>query len=162
MKVSFINQIADLCEKVDANIIEVSEIIGLDERIGDKFLRAGPGFGGSCFPKDTRALAAFANKIGVPQELVQAHHFGQRKPQICHGAAGSGHDRRSDRKDCRGSRSGVQARHRRHSRIAPPCRLLKSAAEKRRQSARFRSQGHGIGGTTLSGTSSGQTIPTRR
>ncbi len=72
MKVSFINQIADLCEKVDANIIEVSEIIGLDERIGDKFLRAGPGFGGSCFPKDTRALAAFANKIGVPQELVQA------------------------------------------------------------------------------------------
>ena len=72
MKVSFINQIADLCEKVDANIIEVSEIIGLDERIGDKFLRAGPGFGGSCFPKDTRALAAFARKAGVPQELVQA------------------------------------------------------------------------------------------
>ena len=72
MKISFINQIADLCEKVDANIIEVSEIIGLDERIGDKFLRAGPGFGGSCFPKDTRALAAFARKIGVPQEMVQA------------------------------------------------------------------------------------------
>ena len=72
MKVSFINQIADLCEKVDANIIEVSEIIGLDERIGDKFLRAGPGFGGSCFSKDTRALAAFARKAGVPQELVQA------------------------------------------------------------------------------------------
>ena len=72
MKVSFINQIADLCEKVDANIIEASEIIGLDERIGDKFLRADPGFGGSCFPKDTRALAAFARKIGVPQELVQA------------------------------------------------------------------------------------------
>ncbi len=72
MKVSFINQIADLCEKVDANIIEVSEIIGLDQRIGDKFLRAGPGFGGSCFPKDTRALASFARKVGAPQELVQA------------------------------------------------------------------------------------------
>lgn len=72
MKVSFINQIADLCEKVDANIIEVSEIIGLDNRIGDKFLRAGPGFGGSCFPKDTRALASFARSVGVPQELVQA------------------------------------------------------------------------------------------
>ena len=72
MKVSFINQIADLCEKVDANIIEVSEIIGLDDRIGDKFLRAGPGFGGSCFPKDTRALAAFARTVGAPQELVQA------------------------------------------------------------------------------------------
>lgn len=72
MKVSFINQIADLCEKVDGNIIEVSEIIGLDERIGDKFLRAGPGFGGSCFPKDTRALAAFAKKVGAPQDLVEA------------------------------------------------------------------------------------------
>jgi UDPglucose 6-dehydrogenase len=71
MKVSFINQIADLCEKVDGNIIEVSEIIGLDERIGDKFLRAGPGFGGSCFPKDTRALAAFAKKVGAPQDLVE-------------------------------------------------------------------------------------------
>ncbi|MEX3008908.1 UDP-glucose/GDP-mannose dehydrogenase family protein [Hoeflea sp. TYP-13] len=72
MKVSFINGIADLCEKVDGNIIEVSEIIGLDERIGDKFLRAGPGFGGSCFPKDTRALAAFARKVDAPQELVEA------------------------------------------------------------------------------------------
>ena len=71
MKVSFINQIADLCEKVDGNIIEVSEIIGLDERIGDRFLRAGPGFGGSCFPKDTRALAAFAKQVGAPQELVE-------------------------------------------------------------------------------------------
>ena len=72
MKISFINGIADLCEKVDANIIEVSEIIGLDERIGDQFLRAGPGFGGSCFPKDTRALAAFARKADAPQELVEA------------------------------------------------------------------------------------------
>lgn len=72
MKVSFINGIADLCEKVDgSNIIEVSEIIGLDDRIGDKFLRAGPGFGGSCFPKDTRALAAFARTVGAPQELVE-------------------------------------------------------------------------------------------
>jgi len=72
MKISFINEIADLCEKVDGNIIEVSEIIGLDERIGDKFLRAGPGFGGSCFPKDTRALAAFARSVNAPQALVEA------------------------------------------------------------------------------------------
>lgn len=72
MKISFINGIADLCEKVDGNIIEVSEIIGLDDRIGDQFLRAGPGFGGSCFPKDTRALAAFARKVDAPQELVEA------------------------------------------------------------------------------------------
>lgn len=72
MKISFINGIADLCEKVDGNILEVSEIIGLDLRIGDRFLRAGPGFGGSCFPKDTRALAAFARKVDAPQELVEA------------------------------------------------------------------------------------------
>jgi len=72
MKISFINQIADLCEKVDGNIIEVSEIIGLDERIGDKFLRAGPGIGGSGFPKDARALAAFAREAGAPQDLVEA------------------------------------------------------------------------------------------
>ncbi|MEM6462892.1 MAG: UDP-glucose/GDP-mannose dehydrogenase family protein [Pseudomonadota bacterium] len=72
MKISFINGIADLCERVDGNIIEVSDIIGLDERIGDKFLRAGPGFGGSCFPKDTRAFAAFGRKVGAPQPLVES------------------------------------------------------------------------------------------
>ncbi len=72
MKVTFINEIADLCEKTGANIIEVADIMGLDERIGDQFLRAGPGFGGSCFPKDTRALAAFARKAGAPQMLVEA------------------------------------------------------------------------------------------
>lgn len=72
MKVSFINEIADLCEKTGANVMEVADIMGMDERIGEQFLRAGPGFGGSCFPKDTRALAAFARHVGAPQQLVEA------------------------------------------------------------------------------------------
>ncbi len=71
MKVTFINEIADLCEKTGANVMEVADIMGLDERIGDRFLRAGPGFGGSCFPKDSRALAAFARSVGAPQKLVE-------------------------------------------------------------------------------------------
>jgi UDPglucose 6-dehydrogenase len=72
MKISFINEIADLCEKTGANIIEVSDIVGLDTRIGDQFLRAGPGYGGACFPKDTKALAAFGRESGAPQRLVEA------------------------------------------------------------------------------------------
>ena len=71
MKVTFINEIADLCEKTGANVMEVADIMGLDERIGDRFLRAGPGFGGSCFPKDSRALVAFAKDTGAPQRLVE-------------------------------------------------------------------------------------------
>ncbi len=71
MKVTFINEIADLCEKTGANVMEVADIMGLDERIGDRFLRAGPGFGGSCFPKDSRALVAFARDVGAPQKLVE-------------------------------------------------------------------------------------------
>ncbi len=58
MKVTFINQVADLCEKTGGNVQEVARAIGMDNRIGSKFLHAGPGFGGSCFPKDTRAFAA--------------------------------------------------------------------------------------------------------
>lgn len=71
MKVTFINEIADLCEKTGANVMEVADIMGLDDRIGDRFLRAGPGFGGSCFPKDSRALSAFAKGVGAPQHLVE-------------------------------------------------------------------------------------------
>ncbi len=71
-KVTFINEIADLCEKTGANVMEVADIMGMDPRIGDLFLRAGPGYGGSCFPKDTRALATFGDAIGAPQRLVKA------------------------------------------------------------------------------------------
>src|SRR6266480_5774037 len=71
-KIAFINEIADLCEKVGADVQEVSRGIGLDNRIGPKFLHAGPGFGGSCFPKDTLALSAIARQFSSPTRIVDA------------------------------------------------------------------------------------------
>lgn len=70
-KISFINQMADLCEKVGADVHQVAKGIGLDGRIGRKFLHAGPGYGGSCFPKDTQALAYTAREYGAPVSLVE-------------------------------------------------------------------------------------------
>src|SRR5438876_1239369 len=70
-KITFINEVADLCEKVGADIQEVARGIGLDNRIGGKFLHPGPGFGGSCFPKDTSALIKTADEHGVPLRLVE-------------------------------------------------------------------------------------------
>jgi UDPglucose 6-dehydrogenase len=72
MKVTFINEMADLCERVGADIQDVSRGIGLDGRIGRKFLHPGPGFGGSCFPKDTLALSRIAQDAGAPSRLVEA------------------------------------------------------------------------------------------
>ncbi|NTF42959.1 UDP-glucose/GDP-mannose dehydrogenase family protein [Rhizobium rhizogenes] len=71
MKITFINEMADLCEKVGANVQEVSRGIGLDGRIGSKFLHAGPGYGGSCFPKDTLALAKTAQDFDAPVRLIE-------------------------------------------------------------------------------------------
>ncbi|SOB96312.1 UDP-glucose dehydrogenase family protein [Stappia indica] len=71
VKITFINEIANLCEKVGGDVQKVASGIGLDNRIGSKFLHAGPGFGGSCFPKDTTALAATGLKHGAPQRLVE-------------------------------------------------------------------------------------------
>jgi UDPglucose 6-dehydrogenase len=70
VKITFINEMADLCEKVGANVQEVSKGIGLDGRIGPKFLNAGPGYGGSCFPKDTLALTKTANDHDSPVRIV--------------------------------------------------------------------------------------------
>src|SRR5262249_23767528 len=71
-KITFINEIADLCEKVGADVQEVARGIGLDNRIGSKFLHAGPGFGGSCFPKDVRALVKTAQDNDVPLRILEA------------------------------------------------------------------------------------------
>jgi len=71
MKITFINEMADLCEAVGADVQQVSRGIGLDNRIGSKFLHAGPGYGGSCFPKDTLALVRTAADIGSPVRLVE-------------------------------------------------------------------------------------------
>jgi UDPglucose 6-dehydrogenase len=71
-KITFINEIANLCEEVGADVHDVARSMGLDGRIGKKFLHPGPGFGGSCFPKDTKALVRFSQEFGVPQRVVSA------------------------------------------------------------------------------------------
>ena len=70
-KITFINEIAALCERTGADVKEVSHGIGLDGRIGNKFLHAGPGYGGSCFPKDTKALARIGQEHGVPMQITE-------------------------------------------------------------------------------------------
>ncbi len=72
MKITFINEIADVCERTGADVQQVARGIGLDNRIGGKFLNAGPGYGGSCFPKDTLALVRTAQEAGAPLQLVEA------------------------------------------------------------------------------------------
>ena len=71
-KISYINELANLCEKADVNIKDISTGIGLDQRIGDRFLRAGPAYGGSCFPKDTRALVDTANKFNIDLSIIKS------------------------------------------------------------------------------------------
>jgi len=70
-KITFINEMAELCEKVGGNVQEVARGMGLDRRIGSKFLHAGPGFGGSCFPKDASALATIGQRHGAPMRIVE-------------------------------------------------------------------------------------------
>ncbi len=71
-KISFINEVANLCEEIGANIDDVAKGMGLDNRIGKKFLHAGPGYGGSCFPKDTKAYLRTAQEHGAPSRIVEA------------------------------------------------------------------------------------------
>lgn len=71
-KISFINEIANLCESIGCDVHDVARAIGMDRRIGSKFLHPGPGFGGSCFPKDTRALASVAREFGCESTIVDA------------------------------------------------------------------------------------------
>ena len=70
-KITFINEIAALCERVGADVKQVSKGMGMDGRIGNKFLHAGPGYGGSCFPKDTRALARIGQEHGLPMQITE-------------------------------------------------------------------------------------------
>lgn len=72
VKITFINEIANLCEKVGANVLDVARAMGKDGRISPKFLHPGPGYGGSCFPKDTKALADIGKKYGSPLSVVEA------------------------------------------------------------------------------------------
>ena len=79
MRIAFINEMADICEKVDADIEEVAQGIGYDKRIGRHYLHAGPGFGGSCFPKDTKALAKIATDYGAKSNIIDAVISSNRK-----------------------------------------------------------------------------------
>lgn len=79
MRIAFINEMADICEKIDADIEEVAQGIGYDKRIGRHYLHAGPGFGGSCFPKDTKALAKIASDYGTRSNIIDAVIFSNRK-----------------------------------------------------------------------------------
>ena len=84
MRIIFINEIADLCEKIGANVTDIAKGIGLDKRIGPHFLEPGPGFGGSCFPKDARALIESGKKYGAAQTLLESVILGNenRKKNI--------------------------------------------------------------------------------
>lgn len=84
MKIHFINEMSDFCEKSGANVYEVAEGVGLDTRIGSRFLNPGPGYGGSCLPKDTNAIAHMGRKIDTPMSLIEAAIQGNewRKKQI--------------------------------------------------------------------------------
>ncbi len=73
-KIGFINEVADLCEAVGANVQDVSKAMGIDQRIGSKFLNAGPGYGGSCFPKDVKAFFSTAKKFNVDLSIINAVH----------------------------------------------------------------------------------------
>ena len=93
-KITFINEIANLCEKANANVQDVARAMGLDGRIGSKFLHAGPGYGGSCFPKDTLALTQTGEVFGAPQTIVESviksnydrqHLMAQRVIDMCGG-----------------------------------------------------------------------------
>ena len=82
MKISFINQIADLCEKTNGNILDTAQALGLDHRICHHFLEPGPGYGGACFPKDTNALLYVANKVGVSLDIVKATITANEKRKV--------------------------------------------------------------------------------
>ncbi len=96
-KITFINEIADLCEKLGANVQDVARGMGLDGRIGKKFLHAGPGYGGSCFPKDTLALTRTAQDAGSPVRIVETvvrindHRKGAMTGRIVQACGGSVH-----------------------------------------------------------------------
>ena len=118
VKISFINEIADLCEAVDADVQDVARGIGLDNRIGPKFLHAGPGYGGSCFPKDTLALLQTAEEAGVDQRIVRTtvEVNDDRKEAMADRVAErlAGRCRQAHRRP----RPRLQAEYRRHARCA--------------------------------------------
>ena len=144
-KITFINEIADLCERVGADVQEVARGIGLDNRIGGKFLHAGPGYGGSCFPKDTLALIKTGQDYEAPLRIVETvasvneirKRAMARKVVAALGASLRG-------KTVARARPDLQAEHRRHARRAIDPADHRAAGHGR-QGARLRSGRHGAG-----------------
>ena len=144
-KITFINEIADLCEKVGADVQEVARGIGLDNRIGSKFLHAGPGFGGSCFPKDVRALIKTAQDHDVPLRILETVvAVNDTRKRAMARKVVVRLRWRAARQDRRGARADVQAQHRRHARGAVDPADHRAAGHGR-QGARLRSRRHGAG-----------------
>ena len=122
MKITFINEIADLCEQTGANVQQVAQGIGLDKRIGSKFLHAGPGYGGSCFPKGYGGARQDRAGLRQPAAADRDHCRGEYRAQALHRAQGRRCLRRQrQRPQDRDPRPDVQAEHRRHARIALAC-----------------------------------------
>ena len=145
MKVTFINEMADLCEKVGADVHDVARGIGLDGRIGRKFLHPGPGYGGSCFPKDTLALVRTAQDYGAPSRLVEATVAVNDARKSQHGDAGDHRMRRlGARQDHCGARPDLQAGDRRHARRAVAVDR-RTPGRRRRDHPRLRSRGDAAG-----------------
>ena len=120
-KITFINEMADLCEKCGADVQEVARGMGLDRRIAGKFLHAGPGFGGSCFPKDTAALTAIGQRYGAPIRIVETVigvNDARKRAMAAKVVAACGGS--LARQDGRGAGPDLQAQHRRHARGAEP------------------------------------------
>ena len=119
-KITFINEIANLCEQVGANALEVAAAMGKDGRISPKFLHPGPGYGGSCFPKDTKALADTGAKYGAPMTVVESVILAnQRQKEL---AAEEDHGPVSRRRHHRPAGPVLQAGNGRHPGISPPWR----------------------------------------
>ena len=118
-KISFINEMADLCEAVDADVQDLARGIGLDNRIGPKFLHAGPGYGGSCFPKDTLALLRTAEEAGVEQRIVSTVvEVNDRRKEAMAERVKARARRQGRGQADRRARPDLQAQHRRHARCA--------------------------------------------
>ena len=131
-RISFINEIANVCELVGADVVDVARGVGLDHRLGPHFLRAGIGFGGSCFPKDVTALKQLAGNSGYQFMLLHAVwevNELQKRRVVSEAAEAS---RAAARQDDRAARPRVQAEHRRHARGAEPRDRVPAALRRRR------------------------------
>ncbi len=134
-KISFINEIANVCEETGADVVEVARGMGLDDRIGPKFLQAGIGFGGSCFPKDVDALKQLAGNSGYHFQLLTSRDRGQRATEAPRDLKAAEASWRPRRQAHNAAGVGVQAEHRRHAR-GVLTRALGTAGRRRRDRQR--------------------------